>query len=255
VQEDVDRTKRLYDACPFGDFCYREQRAAHNRPLARFLAGARDGDQVFDIGCGTGFWLESARRLGKTGVRLWGVDLSPASASRVRGRGFQAMCGNVLELPLQDSVSDRTVCNGVLHHTPDALGGLRELARITKAEGRLFLGVYNAWNPYFYVLRAATWPLRHAYWRGHTGFLDALLRVGRRLLQPAAVLLFKTPLDEETARTLVMDQVLNPHARLFTMRALRRYARQCGCEIERFQYAAAFTLLTAVLLVGKRPCS
>lgn len=69
------------------------------------VPGGGDADGwVLDAGCGTGFGVESLRRL-RPGGRIVGLDLAPAMLGRARMRagrdgGFEPVCADLEHLPL-----------------------------------------------------------------------------------------------------------------------------------------------------------
>jgi ubiquinone/menaquinone biosynthesis C-methylase UbiE len=54
-----------------------------------------------------------------------------------RGRGVEAIVGDVQELPFRDGVFDCAVAAWMLYHVPDLDRGLRELRRVLRPDGRL----------------------------------------------------------------------------------------------------------------------
>ena len=50
---------------------------------------------------------------------------------------------NVLKMQFDDNFFDFVHCAGVLHHTEDVFTGLKELARVTKKEGTLYVMTYG----------------------------------------------------------------------------------------------------------------
>lgn len=249
TERDVARARELYGRYCFGDFCYGAKRQEHNRPLVDFLASIDSNATVCDIGCGAGYWLEAGLRLGMARERAYGVDLSPANVAAAKAKGFPVLCGDALGLALESDISDFTICNGVIHHTPDPFRAFKELVRITRPGGCIFLGVYNRWNPYFYLVHRAALPIRYLYWNWDKRVLDVIWPVTKVLFQPLAYIVLGTFLDRQTGKTLLMDQVMTPYAHLFSKSTLRRYAQQCGCEIQRFRYTKGYMLLTAVFRV------
>jgi SAM-dependent methyltransferase len=246
-----ERTRALYSRHPFGDFSYAEQRHRHNRPLSEFLRTlSRDGT-VYDIGCGTGYWTEQAVRSGIPRERLVALDLAPRNAAVMRSKGFNAVCGDVLSLPLKDNVADVAICNGVIHHVPKPRQAYRELVRITKPGGMIFLAVYNRWNPYFYLVHRCTAPLRYAYWHWDKRVLDWVTTAAQPLFQPLAYCFLGAFLDRQTGRTMMADQVMVPYAHLYSKQAVRRYAHGSGCSVMHFGHAGARMMLTAVIRVDK----
>ena len=163
-RRDLARTQEVYDENPFGEFSYGAKRVAHNRPLVDFLASLDGSEMLFDVGCGAGYWHETAARRNLEQNHSYGLDLSFASARLAKRKGVMAVCGSALELPFGDAVSDATICNGVIQCAPDPFQAFKELVRITKPGGRILLSSYNRWNPYFWLVRGMTVPLRYIYW-------------------------------------------------------------------------------------------
>jgi len=116
------------------------------RFLSREYPAGMTGLRCLDAGCG-GTAINS-RTLAGTGATVVGVDLNRASLQLVRasqsGRPnrFPVACGSVLQLPFPTAAFDFVVCSGVVHHTPNPEQALRELRRIVKRSGRLYVSVY-----------------------------------------------------------------------------------------------------------------
>ena len=241
------RAQSLYSEFSFGDFCYRDERAALNKPLTEFLRSISPTGHLFDIGCGTGFWLEWAVQHGFPKERLCGVDITAQAVGSLHARGLAGVQGNAMELPLRNHVADTIICNGALHHAQDPLRAFEELIRIAKPGARIFLAVYNRWNPILHMTHRLGFPVRYLYWRGRKNIAFALFRLSGVIYQPLALILLRRRLDTDTARTHFMDQVITPYAHFFTKRKVRRYAHRFGCEVQEFAYSAKGTLLTAII--------
>lgn len=94
---------------------------------------------VADVGTGTGF---VAAGLAGHGSRVVGVDASPAmldvaarNLARLGLSDVELMLGDVTALPLPDDSVDGAVANMVLHHAPEPLLMLAEMARIVRPGG------------------------------------------------------------------------------------------------------------------------
>jgi SAM-dependent methyltransferase len=100
------------------------------------------GRRVLDAGCGHGRYLAAFAALGAEvvgidagrGPELAGVDLDHPRIAVVQG--------SVLALPFRDASFDLVFCDGVLHHTPDPAAGYRELARVVRPGGVVYVWVY-----------------------------------------------------------------------------------------------------------------
>lgn len=106
--------------------------------------GLRPGAVVLDAGCGTGRALPALRdAVGPTG-RVLGLDVTPemlAAARRAGRAGPTAVLvlADARRLPVADRTFDAVFAGGLVHHLPDMAAGLAELARVSRAGGRLAL--------------------------------------------------------------------------------------------------------------------
>jgi len=105
--------------------------------------GLRAGQQVLDVGSGTGEdALEMARRV-LPGGSVVGVE--PSAAMRVeatrraaqRGLPVVFRAGDAAALPLEDHSVDAARADTVLQHLPDPAAAVGELVRVTRPGGRV----------------------------------------------------------------------------------------------------------------------
>lgn len=127
------------------------------------------GAVVLDAGCGSGRFCQLFAEHGaKTVV---GIDIHDAVDEAARHcRSYEnvhIVQANVFALPFKRGAFDLVWCNGVIHHTPDAIGAHRSLAAHVRPGGILYVWVYAArFNPFRLVktaLRGARlhrWPPR-----------------------------------------------------------------------------------------------
>jgi ubiquinone/menaquinone biosynthesis C-methylase UbiE len=100
-----------------------------------------DGGRVLDAGCGTGLLLRRLRERSPE-VEGWGIDRTVEMlrvASRGRGGGFHWSAADVTALPLADASFDAVTSSSSLHHWPDPLGALAEIARVIRPGAPLVL--------------------------------------------------------------------------------------------------------------------
>lgn len=140
-----DRFARLYELT-FKLNGYERSLVRHLRahPLPALPAGAR----VLDAGCGTGLLTLALLRTLERPAQISAVDLSAPSLARAqravenlpapRKHRTQFAQANVLALPFVDEAFDLVVTSGVLEYVPLA-DGMRELARVLRPGGHLFL--------------------------------------------------------------------------------------------------------------------
>jgi ubiquinone/menaquinone biosynthesis C-methylase UbiE len=123
------------------------------------------GKKVLEVGFGAGTdfvqWL-------RAGAIVSGVDLTPEALDNVRHRidvyqlpaPEKIMVADAEHLPFAPDSFDLGYSFGVLHHTPDTLGALRELVRVVKPGGEIKVMLYN----------------RHSAWAFNQWLKHALLK-------------------------------------------------------------------------------
>ncbi|MDP8249261.1 MAG: class I SAM-dependent methyltransferase [Candidatus Tritonobacter lacicola] len=244
----AEDAKELYDQIQFGHLNY--ERARYNPLLFDFLGMIKKDERLFDIGCGSGYWMGVYVDYGIPKERITGVDISPSNVDTLKQRGFNAMYGDVMDLQLEDDTADFTISNGVIHHTADPFRAFEELVRITRPNGHMYLSVYNKWNPYYYIVHKATFPIRYLYWnRNKKNIVNFIYPLSKTLFQPLALLLLGRFLDDKSARALFMDQVITPRAHLFSKKLIASYAKRCNCAIETIKYTNAFFMITSIIRI------
>lgn len=145
--------------------------------LGRSVAGAR----VLNVGCGTGGFNTLARR---AGADAWGVDASAEAAAiaGLREAGRRIFCALAEALPFRDGSFDVVYCYSTLEHVADARHAVREMVRVLKPGGRLYVHTPHRWACFeghykVFWLPGLPRPLSAAYLalRGRpTAFLETL---------------------------------------------------------------------------------
>ncbi|MGH2515598.1 MAG: class I SAM-dependent methyltransferase, partial [Ktedonobacterales bacterium] len=130
----------------FDTFMFRGQARAMRRQTLN-LAGIQPGEQVLDVGCGTGtLELEAQRSAGAAG-RVCGIDPGTEQIARARAKAAQRhvpvefQLGVIESLPYPDATFDVALSTLMMHHIPAGLKrqGLAEVARVLKPGGRLII--------------------------------------------------------------------------------------------------------------------
>ncbi len=112
------------------------------------------GTAVLDAGCGSGSFT---RLIGEHGAAVAiGVDINEAvdeAFDHCRDLpNVHIVQGNIFALPFKKRAFDFVWSSGVIHHTPDASGAHRSLARHVKPGGTLYVWVYTRrFNPFRFV--------------------------------------------------------------------------------------------------------
>ena len=244
------KAREMYDEFNFGNFSYGKKRKQFDQLLYKYLICLDKNSKLFDIGCGTGELFSIYEDFGVTKKQITGVDLALSNITELKNKDYSAICSNVLNLELNDNISDFTICNGVIHHTSDPFKAFLELVRITKPGGYIYLNVYNKWNPYFYLVHRAMFPLRFVYWNVNKKIVDIIYQISKIFFQPLAFMAFGEFLDDKTGKAFFMDQIITPKAHLFSKSDLKSYAKRTNCSIEESSYNRYFLMLGVVLKVN-----
>jgi len=139
----------------------RTMRWAERRWFAggRPWVGSRAEGDVLDVGVGTGADLPFFR----PGVRITGIDLSPAMLAVARDRARELgmrvdlMEGDAQTLPFDDASFDTVVCTLALCAIPDDRAAIAEMHRVLRPSGSLLLldHIGSSWWPLWLLQRIA----------------------------------------------------------------------------------------------------
>jgi len=107
----------------------------------------KPGDNVLDVGCGTGEIAIPAKIRAGKGGHVYGIDPAPEMIAVARNKaarkGFEIdfRVGVIESLPFTDSSMDVVTSSLMMHHLPDDLRtrGLAEIYRVLKPGGRLLV--------------------------------------------------------------------------------------------------------------------
>jgi ubiquinone/menaquinone biosynthesis C-methylase UbiE len=106
------------------------------------------GLRVLDAGAGAG---DQSRYLADHGASVVSIDLSSAIeivAAKMRMRAnWMGVQADITALPFQSSQFDVVYCEGVIQHTRDSPGTVRELVRVTRPGGRVLATHYVRMPP------------------------------------------------------------------------------------------------------------
>lgn len=113
------------------------------------LSEPKPGERLLEVGSGTGRWVLWFRSLG---LRVTGLEIAPRMMAMARNKigrsapneGIHFLRGDGRALPFRDGSFDLTTAVTTLEFVPEALKGLDEMWRCTRAGGRMVVGVLNA---------------------------------------------------------------------------------------------------------------
>ena len=136
---------------------------AYRRILDAFGASVRPrpGERCIDLGCGTGAFT---RRLLELGVRVGGMDISPAAIAHAKGATAEIdfQIGDITATGLPDGCQDIVCYSGVLHHfttRESRIQVLREGRRLLAPGGRVFAFDPSVQSPSMFLYRDPRSPL------------------------------------------------------------------------------------------------
>src|SRR6266545_5786831 len=105
-------------------------------PQLADLAGVEPGQRIVDVGCGPGaLTSELVERVGVSGVSAVDPSEKFVAAARERNPGVDVRRAAAEELPFADGEFDAALAQLVVHFMSDPVGGLAEMARVTRAGG------------------------------------------------------------------------------------------------------------------------
>jgi SAM-dependent methyltransferase len=166
-----DEVKRLYVhlgedlEAAFGHDPSQAPRLSYDETAEVVAAAVPPGARlVLDVGCGPdpGAGTTLGARGGTTVVAL-DIGLGTVRLARAKAdlAGVNLLCvvADAEHLPFRDGAFDAVVCDDTVEHLPDDARGVAELARVTRAGGRVVVATPNRWSAQVLVRRAR--DLRH----------------------------------------------------------------------------------------------
>lgn len=152
---------------------------------------------ILEVGCGTG---QLTNFLGVSTRRAIGTDMCLNSLRL--GENFRQQHGlgrvrfaqmNLFRPCFKPEQFDAVLCNGVLHHTADPVGGFRSLVPLVRPGGYMVIGLYNRYGRLFTDLRRGVFRMTG----GRAQWLDPYLRSAQ--------------LGKDKRRAWFADQYRHPH--------------------------------------------
>jgi SAM-dependent methyltransferase len=169
ISEEKQRAREQWSEDPCGAVYGREQefgtreffdaverhRYTEYAPWMPAVMGFNDfaGARLLEVGCGMGTDL---LQFARGGAKVTGVDLTPRSIEisrqhlAVYGQRGDFAISDGENLPFADESFDVVYSNGVLHHTPDTAGAVREVHRVVRPGGQARVMLYHRGSAAFW---------------------------------------------------------------------------------------------------------
>jgi len=117
-------------------------RADQNKVIS--LLNIQPNVHLLDIGCGTGWAVGQAANVVDGKGLFYGVDLSPKMIEKAKNNfsgkdNFHFLQANSESIPLNDNFFDVIICTNSFHHYLHPDRSLKEMHRLLKSGGKLYL--------------------------------------------------------------------------------------------------------------------
>lgn len=115
----------------------------------KLLKEFKQGDSVFEAGCGLGNWVFIFAKLG---FSAYGLDISLASLRSAANYGhsnnlkYKLIQGDLRKVPLKDNSFNIIVSYGAVEHFPETSEAINEFKRILKPGGACLVTTPNPFN-------------------------------------------------------------------------------------------------------------
>jgi SAM-dependent methyltransferase len=136
--------KQLYNSSYFAETTewHRRQRIIDIKNRLKNLKDYNNNhiQNFLDLGCGEGLGLIEAKR---QGWNSYGIDISDNRVNEARDNNINFTCGDIFDAGYPDNFFDCVYMDSVLEHLIDPVTYLKELNRIMKKGGIIYIGVPN----------------------------------------------------------------------------------------------------------------
>lgn len=106
-------------------------------------------DVVLDLGCGRG---DNAVYFSKKAKKVFGVDIKKWKEwGKLKSKKFELIVADARKLPFKDESFDVVFTKDTLHHIKEKEKALKEIKRVTKKGGRIYIVEVNRYNPIAYI--------------------------------------------------------------------------------------------------------
>jgi len=141
-------TPRMYDLVTTVLFAGRRRQAFSALAVA---SGARTGDRILDVGCGTGYFVRMLAEIAGAQGSVVGVDAAPEMIAHASSRSRSAAnvsfeVGSAGALSFPAASFDVVVSSLTMHHVAPAeqLAAVQEMRRVLRPGGALLIAEFQA---------------------------------------------------------------------------------------------------------------
>jgi len=117
------------------------------------LLKIKKGDNVLDVGCGSGHYLVL---MAKTGANITGLDYSEQMLSMSKKlleknniKNYELIQANALNIPKEKETYNFILSTGLLDYIEDVNKAIEEMSRVIKEGGKLLVCVPSKFSPFF----------------------------------------------------------------------------------------------------------
>ena len=117
--------------------------------LSRLNLKIKKTDVVLDLGCGRG---DNAVLFLKKVKKVVGVDIEKwPEWQQIKLKNLKFIEADAQKLPFKDNSFDVVFTKDTLHHIDNKVQALKEIKRVTKKHGLIYIVEYNRYNPIGYL--------------------------------------------------------------------------------------------------------
>lgn len=144
IEFTFEEWKTLYENDYFGnqtDWLIRKREKELNERFSRLNQKSKNDIGTFlDVGCGEGKTLVKAQTFG---WEAWGVDVVDNRSKEAKHEKIRFIIGTLVNAKLPNDYFDCIYCDSVLEHVLNPVEYLKEIHRILKKDGVVYIGVPN----------------------------------------------------------------------------------------------------------------
>ena len=157
-REPVERLEEDYVAMDDPDYVREEKgRRQQARIILSKILRQKAMGKMLDVGCGPGLFLDEAKKMGWV---VKGVDLSFWAVKHAKANfGIDVFQGTLTMAAFPDKSFDVVIMNDVIEHLTDPKSVLKEVRRIMKNDGAVFVSTPDIDSFWSRLLRARWWGI------------------------------------------------------------------------------------------------